>query len=323
MASEHERIAEIRARLSRGAPASAGIELSIGDDAAILKASSAGSVLSVDAQGEGVHFRRQWLSLRQLGARALASALSDLAAMGAIPRAALLSIICPGELTDQELYEIIDGAADAQARYGCSVVGGNLARGAELSITTTVIGASPQQPLARSGAQPGDGLYVTGLLGSAALGLELLRRGLSERAPGHVERWRVPTARIAEGTRAAEHAHAAIDVSDGLLQDLRHVCAASSIGCVVEVAALPRPSEVALALELGLDLERLALSGGEDYELLIAAAQPPPGADFTRIGTFCEGSDILLRDGAGALRAAQLAGFDHFGNQAKSSDLGV
>jgi thiamine-monophosphate kinase len=323
VASEHERIAEIRARLGRGAPASAGIELSIGDDAAILKASSAGSVLSVDAQVEGVHFRREWLTLRQLGARALASALSDLAAMGAAPRAALLSIICPSELADQELYEIIDGAADAQARYGCAVVGGNLARGTELSITTTVIGASPQQPLTRSGAQPGDGLYVTGTLGSAALGLELLKRGLSERAPGHAERWRVPIARIADGARAAEHAHAAIDVSDGLLQDLRHVCAASSIGCVVDVAALPRPAENALALELGLDLERLALSGGEDYELLVAAAQAPPGGDFTRIGTFCEGSDIRLRDAAGALHAAELGGFDHFGRHAKSKDLGV
>jgi len=323
VASEHERIAEIRARLARGVPESAGVELSIGDDAAILKAGSTGSVLSVDAQVEGVHFKREWLSLRQLGARALASALSDLAAMGSVPRAALLSIICPAELTDQELYELIDGAADAQALYGCAVVGGNLARGAQLSITTTVIGAAPNQPMTRSGTQPGDGLYVTGMLGSAAFGLELLKRGLAERAPSYAERWRVPTARIAEGLRAAEHAHAAIDVSDGLLQDLRHICAASSVGCEVDLAALPRPAEAALALELGLDLERLALSGGEDYELLIAAAHPPRGGDFTRIGTFCEASGIRLREAAGSLRTAEIAGFDHFGRDAKSSDLGV
>jgi thiamine-monophosphate kinase len=323
VATEHERIAEIRARLARGVPASAGVELSIGDDAAILRASTQGSVLSVDAQVEGVHFRREWLSLRQLGARALASALSDLAAMGAAPRAALLSIICPRELTDPELYELIDGAADAQALYGCQVVGGNLARGAQLSITTTVIGAAPDQPMTRSGTQPGDGLYVTGMLGSAALGLELLKRNLAQRAPEHAERWRVPTARIAQGLRAAEHAHAAIDVSDGLLQDLRHVCAASSVGCVIDLVALPRPDDAALARELGLDLERLALRGGEDYELLIAAAHPPDAADFTRIGTFCEGAAIQLRDAAGALRTAEVVGFDHFGADAKASDLGV
>jgi thiamine-monophosphate kinase len=323
VASEHERIAEIRARLAPGTAARGDVQLSIGDDAAILKASAAGSVLSVDAQVEGVHFKRDWLSLRQLGARALASALSDLAAMGAAPRAALLSIICSDELTDQELYELIDGAAYAQARYGCAIVGGNLARGAQLSITTTVIGAAPDRPMTRSGARPGDGLYVSGTLGSAALGLELLKRGLAERAPGHAERWRVPAARIAEGLRAAQHAHAAIDVSDGLLQDLRHVCVASSVGCVVDVAALPQPAEAALALELGLNLERLALCGGEDYELLVAAAQPPLGGDFTRIGTFCEGSGIRLRDATGALHAAEIAGFDHFSRDAKSSDLGV
>lgn len=323
MASEHERIAEIRARLSRTALPAPGVALSIGDDAAILDSTAADSVLSVDAQVEGVHFRREWLTLRQLGARAMASALSDLAAMGATPRAALLSIICPSDLADHELYEIIDGAGDAQARYACPVVGGNLARGAQLSLTTTVIGSAPSQPMTRSGARPGDGLYVTGVLGSAALGLALLKRGITERAPGHAERWRVPTARIDEGRRVAEHAHAAIDVSDGLLQDLRHICAASSVGCVVDVAALPRPAEAALAHELGLELEQLALCGGEDYELLVAAALPALGADFTRIGTFCEGGGIRLRDAAGTLRAADITGFDHFSGHAKSSDLGV
>jgi thiamine-monophosphate kinase len=312
MASEHERIAEIRARLAKGAAAASGVALSIGDDAAILEASARGTVLSVDAQVEGVHFDRAWLSLRELGARAMASALSDLAAMGAEPRAALVSIICPAELSDNELYAIMDGAGEAQTRYGCPIVGGNLARGGQLSITTTVIGSAPPRPLTRSGARPGDGLYVTGVLGAAALGLALLKTGQVVRAPEHVARWRVPLARIAEGRRAAEQAHAAIDVSDGLLQDLRHICAASSVGCEVELSALPMPSERTLASELGVDLERLALSGGEDYELLVAAAQPIEGASFTRIGTFSEAGGIRLRDAAGAVRAAEIAGFDHF-----------
>lgn len=316
MANEHERIAAIRARLQARMPEASGVALSIGDDAAVLAASAHGAVLSVDAQVDGVHFDRGWLSLRELGARALASALSDLAAMGSRPRAALVSIICPSELSDPELYEIMDGAGDAQARYACPIVGGNLARGAQLSITTTVIGEAAPRSLTRSGARAGDGLYVTGQLGSAALGLALLRRGLGERAADHVARWRVPIARIAEGLRAAPRASAAIDVSDGLLQDLGHVCEASSVGCVIDVAALPRPRDQSLADELGLDLEQLALSGGEDYELLIAAAEPPDAA-FTRIGTFCDAPGLALRDASGAVRAAEIGGFDHFGVRAK------
>jgi thiamine-monophosphate kinase len=314
VASEHERIAELRARLERTAPPSrADIALSIGDDAAVLRTlGSSASVLSVDAQVEGVHFQRAWLSLRELGARAMASALSDLAAMGATPSAALLSIICPRELTDDELYAIVDGAGDAQARYACTIVGGNLARGDQLSITTTVVGAAPAQPMTRSGAQPGDGLYVTGTLGSAALGLELLKRGQSARGEQHVARWRIPTARIAEGASAASCAHAAIDISDGLLQDLEHVCRASSVGCIVDLTALPRPDDAALAQQLGLDLERLALRGGEDYELLIAASERPIEAGVTRIGTFCDPPGIRLRDADGALRDAAAEGFDHF-----------
>lgn len=325
MANEHQRIAEIRARLCRSAPRDrAEVALSIGDDAAVLEAlGPTGSVVSVDAQVEGVHFERAWLSLRELGARAMASALSDLAAMGATPSAALSSIICPGELSDEELYAIVDGIGDAQARYGCTVVGGNLARGSQLSITTTVIGKAPAVPMRRSGARPNDGLYVTGTLGSAALGLELLRRGKPERAPSHVARWRVPTARIAEGANAAASAHAAIDVSDGLIQDLRHICEASAIGCIIDLAAIPRPRDAALARELSLDLEALALFGGEDYELLVAAQEPPGAQNLTRIGTFCESPGIRLRDATGGLRAPALHGFDHFGAGENQRDLGV
>jgi thiamine-monophosphate kinase len=175
-----------------------------------------------------------------------------------------------------------------------------------------VIGAAPARPLTRSGARPGEGLFVTGTLGSAALGLALLKRGQPTRAPEHVARWRVPTARIAEGRRAVEHASAGIDVSDGLLQDLRHLCTASSVGCEIDLVALPRPREDVLAAELGLDLEQLALAGGEDYELLIAASEPPAGAGFTRIGTFTSAAGVRLREATGAVRTAEIAGFDHF-----------
>jgi thiamine-monophosphate kinase len=270
-------------------------------------------VLSVDAQVEGVHFDRGFLSLQQLGARAMASALSDLAAMGAEPRAALVSLICPPALNDDELYAIMDGVGQAQARYGCVVIGGNLARGVQLSITTTVIGAAIGRALTRSGAHAGDGLYVTGTLGSAALGLELLKRGQADRWQEHVERWRTPIARVEAGLLAARAGtHAAIDVSDGLLQDLQHVCEASSVGCVVDLPRLPRPRDAAIERELGVDLERLALSGGEDYELLVAAPEPPSG-DFTRIGTFSAEIGIRLRDGSGVPRPAEASGFDHFG----------
>jgi thiamine-monophosphate kinase len=312
VSGEFERIAEIGRRLAFG---SAEIALGIGDDAALLTPSAHQQALSVDAQVEGVHFHRDLLSAPDIGYRGLAAALSDLAAMGARPRAALVSLVLPAAFADAELYALVDGIAEAQREYSCPVVGGNLASGGELSITTTVLGDAPDQPLTRAGARPGDALFVTGELGGAALGLLLLQSGKAELGEKSVLRWRRPVARIAEGAALIAVASAAIDVSDGLMQDLQHLCSASHIGVEVELDRLPLAPELArVAPQLGADPVLLALTGGEDYELAFTA----PGAALfdigTRIGTVVPGSGVRLLNAAGhSVSPPKVAGYDHFG----------
>jgi thiamine-monophosphate kinase len=308
--AEFERIGEIRRRLSYE---SAEVVLGIGDDAAILAPTECGQVCSVDTQVEGVHFRLDRSAPPDIGERALVVALSDLAAMGATPRAALVSLIVPTSLDETILFGIVDGIARTQHTYACPVVGGNLARGGELSITTTVLGAAPTAPLTRGGARPGDGLFVTGELGSAACGLALLLGNRANVNHPFVQRWQHPVARIAEGRRLAGVSSAAIDISDGLLQDLGHIAQASGVGFELTLTTLPlHPDLLQTAPSLGLQAHVLALTGGEDYELAFTVPvgrEPPLG---TRIGTVTSGPQIRVLDPNGHEVDFANTGFDHF-----------
>ncbi|HMI91193.1 MAG TPA: thiamine-phosphate kinase [Polyangiales bacterium] len=318
MAGEFERIAEIRKRFAIADVNADGVVIGIGDDAAVLAPSASAQVLSVDAQVDGVHFRQDLLAAPEIGQRALSAALSDLAAMGASPRAALLALVVPVELSDATLYAIADGVAEAANRYGCPIIGGNLARGAQLSLTTTVIGEHAGSVLTRAGARAGDGLFVAGELGSAGLGLRALLAGRSERVPGAVARWRTPQALIAIGRTLAAApppgASAAIDVSDGFLQDLAHLARASNVGFEVELARLPLGPDVAEhAQALGHDPLALALGGGEDYALLFTAPANATGLPGVRVGRACEEPGIRLRNEGGAIvPPPPTLGFDHF-----------
>lgn len=293
-------IAELRAILSRDDPR---VSLGIGDDAAILAPLARGAVVSVDALVEGVHFDRRWLSFEDVGWRAHAAALSDLAAMGASPRAGLLSLVLPSALEDEAVLAIARGAAEAGDAFGAPIVGGNLSRGSELSVTTTVIGEAPPRPLRRDGARVGDGVFVTGTVGAAALGLALLAAGEEDRegASSFVARWRRPRPRFDVAPGLSGVATSAADVSDGLAADLGHICEVSGVAAVIECARLPlEAGHAALAASLGRDGDLLALAGGEDYELVLTA---PPGARpeaATYIGSVVagEGVRVLDRDGA-------------------------
>jgi thiamine-monophosphate kinase len=312
VSGEFERIAEIRRRLGvSGEPA--GVLVGNGDDAAVLAGSARPLVLSVDAQVEGVHFRRELLAAEDIGHRALSAALSDLAAMGARPRAALLALVVPASWDDASLFAIADGMAEAASQYGCPVVGGNLARGGELSLTTTVIGECDGPVLTRRGAREGDALFIAGELGGAALGLRALIAGEGELVPQAVRCWRRPLARIDESRAIASKASAAIDVSDGLLQDLEHLADASGVGFEVELERLPLAPELAAhAARFGSDARSLALAGGEEYALLYTAAADTrmPGK---RVGRACAERGVRLRCANGELVAPPLMpGFDHF-----------
>jgi thiamine-monophosphate kinase len=315
VASELERIARLRA-LYGAPPGDAAI--GIGDDAAVL---APDLVLTVDAAVEDVHFRRAWIgrgaSWGDFGRRAALAAISDLAAMGAQPRALLSSLIVPPDLDDRAFDAIALGIAEAARACGAPVIGGNLSRGDQVSITTTAVGRAGARVLRRDGARPGDRLWVSGCVGAAALGLAALEAGLGfdPAAAPFVRRFLRPEPRLDLGSRAAAAASAAIDVSDGLVRDLLHLCAASGVGAEIEAAAIPlAEGHDALARRLGRDPLAVALAGGEDYELLLAGPEHPVlRAVATPIGRVVAGPPgVTILDANGAAIALPSAGYDHF-----------
>ncbi|MFZ5441246.1 MAG: thiamine-phosphate kinase [Myxococcota bacterium] len=237
-----------------------------GDDCAVLRRQGP-SCVTTDALVEGVHFTRATFSPEDIGHKALAVNLSDLAAMGARPTWFTVALGLPPAVTTAELVRIGRSMAALARRHGARLVGGNVTRAAELSLTITAAGALSTRPLLRSGARPGDLIFVSGTLGDAAGGLRALRDGLA--APQLVRAQRRPHPHLAFAARARALVTAAIDVSDGLAQDLSHVCVASHVGADLHSAALPLSR--ALVDFAGADALELALRGGEDYVLLVTA----------------------------------------------------
>lgn len=321
---EHQFLSRLRGRLqareaAKPTPQGARLLVGVGDDAAIFQPGAHPFAVTTDSMIEDVHFRRNWLDASELGRRAVEVNLSDLAAMAARPRFLLAAVSAPTDTPTAWLEELIDGCADAADEVGASLIGGNLARSDEVTITVTALGEIATRPLTRSGAQPGDDLVVTGTLGDAAYAVSAWTRG---KQPGDLqrERWARPKARIDAGLALAEAgAHAAIDLSDGLLADLGHVCEASEVGAVIERERLPRSKEVTRHDREGADF---AAVGGEDYELLVACPAglvqrsaglaARAGTSLTVIGRCTEhDAGIVLLDEHGD-RLPLPSGFDHF-----------
>lgn len=294
-----------------------GVDLGIGDDAALLSRIQGKLVLSVDSAVEHTHFEREWLSSEELGARALQSAASDLAAMGAAAVCVLSALVLPADVGPRELKALAKGQARAAKMLGCVVVGGNIARGREWSITTTVIGRA-DAPIRRRGARAGDEIWLIGEVGLAAAGLRLLQLGRARSQKAAFKRciaaWRAPEARVREGAALAGRATAAIDISDGLAADAGHVARASGCLLVIDETALeralaPELKEVARALQASA-LE-FALGGGEDYALLATGPRRKRPAFARAIGKVEVGAGVVL-ERAGGERVALTGGFDHF-----------
>jgi len=294
------------------------VELGIGDDCAIVRAGGRRLLLTTDALVEDVHFRWRWDGPAGIGRRAFAVNASDIAAMGGTPRFALLSLVAPKRVATSELSRLVRGFAAAARASGCALVGGNLSSGARWMISVTLVGEPCGMPLRRSGARAGDLVYVSGQLGAAALAREILlgrRRGRASETAAFLR----PTARLELGAALARAraATAAIDVSDGLLQDLGHLCRASGVGAVVEAERLPYAS-VLRRLPRRERLE-LALNGGEDYELIFTvrgqrAERIPslPRVPVTAIGRIVPGSGLRVRAASGEALPVEVRGFDHF-----------
>jgi thiamine-monophosphate kinase len=281
--------------------------VAIGDDAAILDVPRGDSlVVSVDSAVENQHFRAGWLTSREIGYRAVSAALSDLAAMAARPLGVLVALAIP-EQWRGEVAAIGDGIGEAIAVAGTVIRGGNITASTEMSITTTVLGAA-FTPLTRSGVKAGDLLYVSGSLGGPARALSLLENGES---PGvYRDRLAHPVPRLPEARWLAERgACAAIDLSDGLVADLRHLAAAASVGITLDAARVPCMN--------GVDIET-ALSSGEEYEVIVAASERFDVAAFERrfsLPLTEIGVASAMRPGEvrviGA-RVADVSGHDHF-----------
>jgi thiamine-monophosphate kinase len=294
----------IRELVARWGPLAEGI----GDDAAILPPVEGSVVLSTDTSVEGVHFRRDWLSPREIGLRAAAAALSDLAAMAAEPVGVLLALSIP-ERWLRDVGDLADGVADAVGEADTRILGGDVTRAAELAICVTVVG-SAAAPLTRAGARPGDAVYVTGALGGPLSAVRAWQRG-DRPAAAHRERFAHPRPRIQEARWLAAHgARAAVDISDGLVADLAHVARASGVRIVLEAERIPRVDGVGW---------REAAASGEEYEVAVTAGDPLDAPEFaerfgmplTAIGRVRAGEPGVEVTLAGE-RVAAPGGWDHF-----------
>jgi thiamine-monophosphate kinase len=312
---EFDRIRRIVAALG---PRGAGL----GDDCAVLAPADTLLVASTDVSVEGVHFDRAWLTLEEVGWRAVAAALSDLAADGAEAAGVLTALTAPPGATDDDVASVMTGAGAAAAEAGAKVVGGDLSSGPVWSLGVTVLGWAAA-PVTRAGARPGDGLWVTGALGGARAALEAWQRG-AEPDPEARRRFARPLPRLHAGRWLARHgAHAMLDLSDGLGADAAHLAAASGVALALDLARVPLAAAAAEGSRLGISPEQFAAESGEEYELLVAlpetfgaedarAFESVTGLALTRVGEVRAGSGVQA-----TLRGAPvaLAGFDHFASR--------
>ncbi|MBW8059736.1 MAG: thiamine-phosphate kinase [Solirubrobacterales bacterium] len=324
---EFELLARVRERLPAAGPR---VRVGMGDDAAVTVPGGA-TATSVDALVEGVHFRRDQGSLAQIGRKALAAALSDLAAMGAEPGEAYVVLGVPPNLDEDGCVELLDGVAELAAASGTTLAGGDVTRAPALTVAITAVGHAPGPELlvTRAGARPGDALVLSGEIGGAAAGLLALERpgaaaGLAaETAERLRDRQLEPRPRLDAGRALARAgATAMIDLSDGLGGDARHLAEESGVGIRIDAGALPLATGVAtVAAAAGRDPLQLAVSGGEDYELLAAlptgrleeatAAVAAAKATLARVGEVVAGRGVEIRLPGG--RLLEPAGFDQLG----------
>ena len=313
-------------RIRRATPENRSVRIGIGDDAAWVKIKNNSVIITADLMLEGVHFDLAWTTFFDLGFKTLAVNLSDIAAMGGIPAYLMLSLGIPVHYESRDIEQFYKGIRSLADRTGVALIGGDTSAAGSLLLSPCLIGHCPFRPITRAGAKSKNDIYVTGTLGDSALGLQLLKTRTTRprRLASYLtRRHRRPTPRLVTGALLSRRglATAMIDISDGLLQDLGHVCRASGTGARIWETALPL-SRAYRALA-GKDGTRLALTGGEDYELLFCARQrdrarienlqKQTGVRITRVGNCTSESDgIAVLNPAGEPITVPVKGHDHF-----------
>ncbi len=306
------------------APVDGRVILGPGDDAAVVRIPAGEHVvLSCDLSVEDVHFRRAWLTWEEIGWRATASALSDLAAMGARPLGALLAVALAPELETTVAESLSAGVGECLRRFDSVLLGGDLSRSPAPAVVDVTVLGSVEVSLCRSGAQPGDEVWVTGWLGGAAVASASWAKGLEPdiRARRSFAR---PVPRLAEITWLKERAtiHAVIDVSDGLAGDASHIAAASEMRLVLDRDEIPLHAVLDEFTDRAM-ATRIAATGGEDYELLLTLEsgqlkslrrefETTFDLPLTRIGRVEPGVGVAWVDDSGASVSMPVGGFDHF-----------
>ncbi len=306
------------ARLLPRIPVSRGTVVGPGQDCAVIRVGARRLLLTVDALVAGVHFETGWLSAYQIGRKSFLVNASDIAAMGGQPRWCVVSLGLPASYPAHDLAAMQRGIARAAMEYGATVVGGNLARAGQLFVSIALLGEAPARLVTRQGARAGDRVYVTGTLGDAAAGVRLLQAGTGTgKAATLIRRFREPVPRLRAGSRLAQAGlvSAMIDVSDGLLQDLGHICKQSRVAAEVDARHVPTSA----AYRAIVKDPSLALRGGEDYELLCTVPERNVrrlqrmharlGCTLTCIGRVTRGRGVRV---VGDSTRAHPPGYDHF-----------
>lgn len=309
------------------------IILGMGDDAAVIKPSPGKLLLfSTDTLREEIHFRKDSSSFYDIGWKSVAVSISDIAAMGGTPRYLLLSLAIPDKTSVKDLDDLLKGVSDIIERYDVSLIGGNVSGSEDgITIDTTVIGeSSKQRTIVRSGASDGDLIYVTGSIGGSAMGFDLLNSSVKRKSSVPVILTHLrPVPRVKEGILLSTEslATAMIDISDGLMSDLAHVCKQSKVGACLYSNLIPMPY-ITGKLKKGLAKSPLfyALYGGEDYELLFTVNKKKrnrledvfkrEGLKITFIGEIVsEELGIFTLDERGVKENINPTGYDHFRRQ--------
>ncbi len=292
----------------------------IGNDCAVLKPVPGRLLLTTDSFVENVHFRPAWTTPAQAGWKAMAANVSDVAAAGGVPLAAVISLELPPRLKIAWLKGFYSGLLKAARKYKFALAGGNISRGLRFSAHIALTGAAPRGRIGRDGARPGQILAVTGRLGGAQAGLLCLKRGIrGPAAHRSIRRHLLPQPSLTAGRLLARSASALIDISDGLLREARLIAEASRIRILIRAEKLPIFADACrLAASLGKDPVSLALTSGEEYELLaclprrafrkVARTLARHAIKLTAIGTTERGRGVETPDRPGS----DAAGFDHF-----------